>query len=481
MDWFTVDRQGLAKILTRKGVAHIVLEPLSNAWDERVSRVDVTFERIPGTRTARLVVADDSPEGFADLSHAYKLFAESAKKSDATRRGRFNAGDKTVLAMAESASIASTTGTVLFDSAGRRMSRAKTKRGSIFSCVLRLTNEQLDECHDVISRLIPPPNIQTYYNGELLAPRSPVAKADVTLQTELADAEGFLRRSQRKTTISVYEPLPGEPATLYELGVPVCPTGDRFHVNIGQKVPLDMERTSVPEAYLSRVRALVLEATHSMLLREDATAPWVRDAMHNHADALSDHAIRQVTQLRFGDKAVSYDPSDPEANNRAVSSGFTVVHGGSMSKAEWDAVRRAGSVVPAGQVTPSPKPFSPDGKPLNFVPQDKWTPEIAASVAYFHRISRRIIGRDIQIDIASEVTWPFRATYGGGHMIFNLGRLGHSFFSGPLAPKNDLLLHELGHERSGNHMCSDYHDALTEFGAKLAQLALEEPQLFDVK
>lgn len=478
MDWFTVDREGLAKILTRKGVAHIVLEPLSNAWDEDVTRVDVTLERIPGTRTARLVVADDSPNGFADLSHAYKLFAESAKKADATRRGRFCAGDKTVLAMAESATIASTTGTVVFDATGRRLSRSKTKRGSVFSCILKLTNEQIQECHDVVSRLIPPPDIQTYYNGELLRSRAPIAMSDVTLQTELADTEGFLRRTQRKTVLSVYEPLPGEAATLYELGVPVCTTGDRFHVNIGQKVPLDLERTSVPDSYLSRVRALVLEATHSMLAREDATAPWVRDAMHNHADSLSDGAIRQVTQLRFGDKAVAYDPSDPEANSRAVASGFTVVHGGSMSRSEWDAVRRAGTVFPAGQVTPSPKPFAPDGKPLNYIPKEKWTPDIAASVAYFHRISKRLLGKDLRIDIASEVSWPFRATYGGGHLIFNLGRLGHSFFAGPLAPKNALLLHELGHERSGDHLSAEYHDALTEFGAKLTQLALDEPQLF---
>lgn len=478
MEWFTVDRQGLAKILARKGIAHVVLEPLSNAWDERVSRVDVTLERISGTRTARLVVSDDSPDGFHDLSDSWTLFAESRKKSDATRRGRFNAGDKTVLAMAESASITSTTGTVIFDASGRKKTRAKTERGSIFSCVLKLTNEQIEECHSVIARLIPPAGIQTFYNGELLQERAPLATIDATLQTELADSEGYLRRSQRKTTIAIYEPLDGEPPTLYELGVPVCPTGDRFHVSIGQKVPLDLERTSVPEAYLSRVRALVLEATSASIAAQDANSPWVRDALHNHADVLSDDTIRQVTQLRFGEKVVAYDPSDPEANNLAVASGFTVIHGGSMSKPEWDAVKRTGAVLPAGQVTPSPRPFSENGKPLQYVPPENWTPEMVSSVAYFHRISERLLGRPIRIDIASEVTWPFRATFGDGHLIFNLGRLGHRWFAGPLTSKNNLLIHELGHDASGNHLSSDYHDALTNLGAKLVQLALEEPELF---
>jgi len=481
MDWFVVDREGLAKILARKGIANVALEPISNAWDERCTRVDITLQRIPGTRNARLVVSDDSPDGFADLRHAYTLFAESRKKSDAGTRGRFNAGDKTVLAMAESASIASTTGTVIFDKDGRRTTRAKTERGSIFNCILKLTQEQIQECEAVIARLIPPHQIQTFFNGELLAHRVPIATSEVTLQTELADGEGYLRRSQRKTTISIYEPLPGEEPTLYELGVPVCPTGDRFHVSVGQKVPLDIERTSVPEAYLSRVRAFVLQATHEQLTHDDSTSPWVRDALHNHADMLSDGAVVKVTQLRFGDKVVAFDPSDPEANNLAVAHGWKVIHGGQMSREEWAAVRRTGAVMPAGQVTPSPKPFSPDGTPLTFLAEDKWTPEIHASVRYFHRIAKRLIGRPITIDIASEVTWPFAATYGGGHLIFNLGRLGHRWFAGPLHTKNNLLLHELGHERSGNHLSSEYHDALTELGAKLTQLALEEPELFVIQ
>lgn len=237
MDWFTVDRQGLAKLLARKGIAHVVLEPLSNAFDEEVTRVDVTLERIPGSRLVNLVVSDDSPTGFADLSHAYTLFADSRKKGHAEKRGRFNAGDKLVLAMAERASIQTTSGTIIFDADGRHSKRTKTARGSIFSCTLRMTNEQLDECHDVMSRVIVPANVQTFYNGELLAARQPVATIEATLQTEIADSEGFLRRVQRKTSVIVYEPRDGETPTLYEMGIPVCETGDRYHVSIAQKVP----------------------------------------------------------------------------------------------------------------------------------------------------------------------------------------------------------------------------------------------------
>jgi hypothetical protein len=43
---------------------------------------------------------------------------------------------------------------------------------------------------------------------------------------------------------------------------------------------------------------------------------------------------------------------------------------------------------------------------------------------------------------------------------------------------NDLLIHEFGHEYSGDHLSSSYHDALTRLGAKMTELALTDPALF---
>ncbi|MBW3572955.1 MAG: hypothetical protein KY467_17810 [Gemmatimonadetes bacterium] len=36
------------------------------------------------------MVADDNPTGFADLSHAWRMFADRRKKDRAEKRGRFN-------------------------------------------------------------------------------------------------------------------------------------------------------------------------------------------------------------------------------------------------------------------------------------------------------------------------------------------------------------------------------------------------------
>jgi hypothetical protein len=46
---------------------------------------------------ARLVVTDDAPGGFTNLSDAWTLSAPGKKKDDAALWDRFNVGDKLVL------------------------------------------------------------------------------------------------------------------------------------------------------------------------------------------------------------------------------------------------------------------------------------------------------------------------------------------------------------------------------------------------
>lgn len=479
MQWFEVDKQGLAKVLERKGKAFVLFELVSNAWDENATEVDVTLERIAGTRNVRLTVRDNNPTGFADLSHAWRLFSESAKSGVAAKRGRFNLGEKTVLALCESAEVASTSGTVKFDACGRHTSRKKLAAGSCVTAVLRMTEAERLECDRAARALLPPAGIATRYNGRLLAPRPALANCEGVLATELADAEGLLRRSQRRTTLDVHDVLEGESPTIYEMGVPVVECGLPWHVNVAQKVPLSFDRDNVPPAYLARVRALVLELMHAQLDTAHANDTWVRDAIEHHGADLSEHAVQAVVALRFGDKRVSYDPSDPEANALAVAKGYTVVHGGQMSGAEWDAVRRTGAILPAGRVTPSPKPYHPDGQALQLVPEAKWTAGMHAVAALARELARELLDAQISVQIASDVTWEFAATYGPGRLVLNLGRLGHKWFTGPIAPIVDLLVHEFGHHEEGNHLSDRYHQALTRLAGAATALALQRPEVFE--
>jgi hypothetical protein len=136
-----------------------------------------------------------------------------------------------------------------------------------------------------------------------------------------------------------------------------------------------------------------------------------------------------------------------------------------------------GALKPAGQVTPSPKPFHPDGAPLNYLPTSKWTPAMTKCHLLAYEIGLRLLEREIEIHFANDPQWPFNAVYGGQRLIFNVGRLGYQFFENQRSFLG-LLIHELAHEKEGDHLSEKYYDALTNLGAAMVCLALEKPGLF---
>jgi hypothetical protein len=77
---------------------------VSNAWDEDITKVEVTLSR-PENDQSWLRVIDNSLTGWSDLSHSHTMFAESTKKGKSDKRGRFNAGEKDVLALAIEAKL----------------------------------------------------------------------------------------------------------------------------------------------------------------------------------------------------------------------------------------------------------------------------------------------------------------------------------------------------------------------------------------
>src|SRR5262245_10013990 len=86
MDWFAVDKDGLARLMERKGKPTVVLELAQNSWDEDgTTEVDIRLAPHETRGYSRLVVTDNAPDGFADLTHAFTLFAPSRKVTDATK------------------------------------------------------------------------------------------------------------------------------------------------------------------------------------------------------------------------------------------------------------------------------------------------------------------------------------------------------------------------------------------------------------
>lgn len=474
-NWFDVDRAGLAKLAARRNKTFILRELLQNAWDEPAGVVKVEVAPIVNGLT-RITVEDDAPEGFADLRFAYTLFAESGKAGNAEQRGRFNLGEKLVLALCERARIITTKGTVKFTSSGRRIEKGTRPAGSMFEGHLRLTEEERIAVITAARGILPPVDKRTVVQGVPVPTRTPVAEFEDLMQTEVAGKDGRLVLRFRKAKVRVYDPEAGETAYLYEMGIPVVPTGDRYHVDVGQKVPLNMERDNVPPGWLGELRALVANATHHLLNSEEATAPWARDALGN--ERTTAETVTALVTARFGDKAVIFDPSDPEANNQAVSQGYTVVRGGTMTGKEWERVREADALRPAGQVFPTPKPFKDDGSDLKLM--DQPTPGMQRFAVFANHCAKAALGKSVEVRFVDDPGWNCVAAFGTAGVLFmSVRRLGHGWFDRVGSEQQvNILIHEFGHHVEGNHLDDRYHDALCMVGARIVRMAIDDPSVF---
>jgi hypothetical protein len=470
MGWFEVDKKGLAQLVRRRGLAFVLYELVQNAWDTS----------IPNRPAVNFSVYDDDPDGFRDLSHAYTLYASSEKKADSRKRGRFNLGEKLVLAACESATISTTTGTILFEQRSGKFTRTvkQTKRevGSLFEAVIRMTRAEQAEVIEAAQLLLPP--IQTTINGVEIPFREPFKRFEAALATEISDDEGNLKRTTRKTEVELYKLGEGRPAFLYEMGIPVVELDLPWSVNIQQKVPLNADRDNVTNAYRKALSVAVLNEMHNQLKTEDASNVLLQEALE-HPD-VSDAAVKAVLTHRFGEARTIYDPSDPEANSKAFAHGHTVIPGGTFSKPAWANIRRTGAAQPSGQLFPTPKPYDPEGDPVRIIPEHQWTNGMQAVADYARGLALRLMDVNIAVTMENEPTQGYSANYGPGHLTFNVPKLGKRWFD---LQKNfegvtDLIIHEFGHHYAMNHLDEKYHKALTRLGAKLAHTALTNPEFF---
>ena len=470
-EMFAVSVEGLRRLARRRGIARIVLELVQNSLDAASDEIRVSVETALGGRIA-LTVEDNAPHGWVNLEDAYTLFNPSAKGPDPVLRGRFNLGEKFFVSLTERCEISTISGGIVFEN-GRRAVKRKTGRasGTLIVAVLRATKEVAAEITSQLWQVIVPAGVSLVVNTKPVPVARVLASVSVSLQTEITDAEGVLRPRTRATRVDLLEPADGGPAWLYEMGIPICPSGgDRFHYNVHQRIPLGMDREAPSEGYWRSVRAAGLEAAAGAGLLTSAVTgdAWVREALDYRQ--ISAGTAKAFATAAFGGKAVSYDPSDPEANHLAVASGFQVVHGGSLSKQAWEHLRAAEAILPAGRVTPSPKPFSPDGKPLRL---REPSPEEERTLGHMQGVAEVLIGRKIAIRLADDPGWGFRGAYGQGELTINTAKFADDWWNLKNPDRReqleDFILHELGHEFEGNHLSDRYYRALTRLGAKLAR------------
>jgi hypothetical protein len=351
MTWFDVDRHGLRAQLERRGIAFAIFELAQNAWDSGSPRVRIHLEPLAGAPFAVLEVEDWSERGFEDLSHAWTLFAPSLSAKDPEKRGRFNSGEKLVLALARSAHIETVGGGVRFDDDGRKRLRGVSRSaGTLIRVQMRMTREQIAEVTEAVDSLIPP--VETTFNGRTLEMPAPVKVIDLRLPTEIAGDDGIIRRTTRKTRVAIYGSR-GGPGEILEMGIPVVEADFAgFRADVLQKIPLNSDRDNVPPSFVQTLRVAVLNAVHGLIEGEDVSSPAVTAAIDD--SRCTGEAFKSIVRKRFGDRAVVAVPGDPVANARAEAEGYTVIHGGAMSAGAWGNARKHEAIPTTSSVFPTP-------------------------------------------------------------------------------------------------------------------------------
>ncbi len=491
-NWFQVDKEGLRKILERRGKALILAELLQNSWDTDAKNVEVILDKIPGRPFARIIVKDDHPEGYADLSHAFTLFAPSEKKGDPEKRGWMNLGEKLVLSMCKWAQIKSTKGSVHFNEDGTMTRRRKkTEKGSICEAEIRLNQEEFDEVVASFYDLIAPPHCTTTLQVDSAEPdtlptRKPICTFEASLTTHIADEEGLMKRTTRKTMVEVYDLAEHERneddddmgGWIYEMGIPVVNTGDRYHINVLQKVPVNMDRDNVPPSYLKKLRALVLNHTAQLLSKDESAESWVTNALES--DDVESAAVNTTMDKRYGEKRASYDPNDPESSKNLMAQGYTIVHGRSLPAGAWDSVRRSGAILSSSTIAPTPRPYSddPNAPPVKVVPKEKWNEGMHEIAIVAKELAKHLIGTQaLQVRYVLPKDRSWGACCDGYNLDFNVSKLGYKYFQDwhnyPQLVL-DLLVHEFAHKKAGDHLDETFHKECTRMAGEGMVLVMRQ-------
>lgn len=487
---FEVDVKGFKELYSGKPKWLIVRELIANALDENITECRISFAY--EGRKATIIVEDDSPEGFLDLSDSFTLFRTTRKRSNPNVRGRFNMGEKESLCLCEYARIITTTGAVEFDMKEEKRTTLRRKRdkGSEVMIVVKMTSDEYASCLKYCSQILMPKDIKFFLNikneGDAHLPsdvpkysyeyKEPFKNFTSKLKTELKDGEsGEMRSVTRETEVHIHDKkFTGDVSYIFELGIPICEIDCQYSVDVQQKVPLSTDRDKVDGKYLKTIYAEVLNQVFDEVKEDQASSTWVRSAIET--GNVSKEAVESVVEERFGDKVVIANPFDPISIDDALSNGYRVVYGNEMSKEEWATIRGNGAMISS-----SDKFKTSYGASENVTPSKQ-------QLKVFSLVKRigECMGFNPLIDLIKCKGATVLAT-------FTLGGTSLTFYDNTI-PKDwwepdengfikdrmlDLIIHELCH-KYGMHCDRTYLDAITKNGAMLVKRAIEQKSFFKI-
>jgi len=471
---FEVSTAGMRKLQAGRPAAHLAKELISNALDERsVNKIVVSIRKID-TRNALFEVEDDG-EGFADITHAWTLYAPTVKQRDATVRGRFNLGEKEILSVARRGFIHTTSGRVEFDGDARKFSaKNKRERGTVVSLEMPWTKEQCAEVEEFFKEIDPVGKVLTV-NGVVHPESVPVFELETVLPSPIEDDEGNITLQHRKACVRLYKPR-GKAPVIAEMGIPVQETDCPWTIDVSIKVPLSPQRDAIKDTYLQDLYAEVLNTVADDLTEDQVSDTWVKVATKD--SRAKPETVKVVADKRYGKKAAIINPFDPAANERARQAGYYLVRGQTL-----DAVEREHFQAYAGIQSTSAMfgttPATPDAV--------ETTKEMQRFASFVEQLSGLLTAHRSEVGFYSlkgaiEAAQNF---WDGAAIRFNVANLPKDFFDKIDADRLSIVAHEMAHTQGrgadGEPHGVGFMKQFQRIAGEMTMLALSNPELFDLE
>ena len=461
-----MDRRGFRDLMIGRELWLLLMENVSNAFDADCKVLDVNVRRRQRSPFVQVTFEDDG-EGFSDIKLAYTFYADTERRSNPAKRGRFTVGEKNLLAVAEEAVIETRNKRLTFDSSGRHTGTLKTPRqGTLVKLLIRMT---LNDEHEILEKLkhVHVPDGVTYrVNGFPVPLRPPIKSFTATFISPIKTEDGSIRSLSRTTEVRLYQS--NSEAYLFELGIPVQPIQCGFDVDIQQKIPLSQERDMVSDHFLQDVYAEVLNMVIDELPEDSAAETWVRIGLSDMR--CQPETVAKVKLKRFGEKAVLWS-SDLQANEQAIGEGYQIIHPKTLSEEERERFEETG-------LKHSSDIFGRIGTRADIV---KPTPAMQKIADLAKSLAKELLDREITVSFHSLFGGP-SAEYGYGQLQFNVASLGKAWFEQGITPDTvGVILHELAHDKANDpdyaHGATYQREAM-EINGKAALLARNKPDRY---